>query len=251
MTKDLNWYFNVIKEFVISIKKEEVNPYYLASFTRISNTIDAAKLLNDNSFALECPVMIRIAIEHAARIGYLKKNPEKFIQFADMTKVFGKGPLFAETLKVFDSGSASIYELVSAFSHPDALSLVMSQDNNQQGKSDLLSIINIVAAAFLLDMLITTYPLLQKPISDEEYQEIGATLILSIADLVGAFSSEIQEENLQFESEMFSNIFALKSKIGAPILEWASTLNGKDKMDQDLFQNMLMFIASKNEVGKK
>ena len=251
MTKDLNWYFNVIKEFVISIQKEEVNPYYLASIIRISTTIDAAKLLNDNSFVLECPVMIRVAIEHVGRIGYFKKNPEKFAQYADMTKVFGKGPQFSETLKDFGIGSLLIYELVSAFCHPDALSLTMSLDCNQEGKSDVLHMINIVSAAFLLHMLISTYPHIPKPMSEEEYNELGTIIFYSIADLIGVYSERIQEEGIPVDLEMFSNIFGQKSKIGAPIIEWASTLNEDDKMDEDFFMNMIQYLTSKNQADKK
>ncbi|MFC8688778.1 hypothetical protein [Brevibacillus porteri] len=251
MKKDLNWYFNVIKEFVSELQKHEDNPYFLASITRISSTIDAAKLLNDYRFDLESPVMLRIAIEHAARIGYLKKNPEKFVQFTDMTKVFGKGPQFAVTLEVFESGSKLIYELVSAFSHPDALSLTMSQDNSQEGKTEILFIINSVAAAFLLDMLLITYPHISKPISEEEYEELKATLFLTIVESIEVFSERLPEELKQVNPEVFANVFGEKSKIGAPIVEFASTLNGNVEMDVNLFLKMVKSFDSKNKPDKK
>ncbi|MGC5326627.1 hypothetical protein [Brevibacillus sp. SYSU BS000544] len=245
MEYDINWCFSTVKTYINQLQEEEKNSYFLASLKRILITIDAAKLLNDKGFDLDTSVSLRVAIEHAARINYFKKNPEKMT--AEVSKVFGKGPRVKDTLLVLNGTYEQVYELVSAFSHPDALSLIMSLDNNQDGRKELSSLIIKSVLVFLLNILIVAYPEVKKPVTEEVFNELGNSLLKLVIELFCIFGSKIDELNLQVDPEIFSNIFAQKSKIGGPIIDFVSTLDDQITFDESTIEYIINELAKEGK----
>lgn len=162
-------YLNLLELFqkmTGSIFQIEQDTYRRALIKRLKSSIDASILLIDQGFYVESPVQQRVAIEHGLRILFLAKTPSDAIP-ATMFKAFGYGPRPTKLAKEFDL--ELLYKFQSAFTHPDLLSLLMTEDdNNDEFNKEISSFFLTVTLLSILLIFKEVYPQCSELLNEEE-----------------------------------------------------------------------------------
>lgn len=158
---------NSITKLIMKVEghaETEEDHYKKAVLLRIKSSLKAIEVLIEHQIFLETPGLARIAFEHACRLYQYQCEPESIT--ASHKKAFqmlGRSPGITYAVDHFDSNLAMVYKFLSAFTHPDLTSLILSLSQTESD-SKLISLIIDVSVTTILIILLEIYP-------DSEFQE--------------------------------------------------------------------------------
>lgn len=117
--------------------------YKEALLSRIKSSLLASKLLQENDFWVEVPVLIRVAFEHSCRLYQYSKDADSVVKHhPNAFKLLGRSPGPDYTIKALGNEIRLTYEFLCSFSHADVASLVLVS-SKEVNLNSIKMIINI------------------------------------------------------------------------------------------------------------
>lgn len=241
----LNNNFNIksVNNNLLILNKEiysiETDFYKKALLKRIELNINATTKLIESNFLLDACALIRISVDHSCRLFQYTDNPESITagRNKDAFKILGQGPGTSYTFKALGDREnlGILYSVLCAFVHPDLLSLILSESEDE--KNDILYKVFIA-----LGSITTTYILLE--IYPQYKNQTEKTIIEEAEMIMQVFMTAIIEnvtpENiLEMKNIPFINNLFAKQEINGNILEFINAVEeGYEKTVEELIKQI-------------
>lgn len=141
---------------IVQTHESDNDNYKSALIKRMISTIKSIKVLRENVYYLETPVLLRVTFESAARLyqyTYYKSSVSR--RSPDAFKILGRSPGPNYAINRIGEGSdllKYIYRFLCSFAHPDVLSLILSLEDEEKNKTtiDMISRYSIIGILYVL-----------------------------------------------------------------------------------------------------